>query len=169
MALVQEHPWEGRKLQVGDELYPGLPVILVPDLDSLHVVAALFDVDDGEIRGGETARCIADVHPGEVLDCRVREVAAVARETSWQSSRRAFRVIVDLPDRAAARRRLLPGMSMRVEAVVERRERARLVPRAALVFERESAALRTASGELEPVRVEACNAGDCVLGDGSAR
>ncbi len=165
LALVQEHPWEGRKLQTGDAIYPGLPVILIPDLDSLDVVAMLFDVDDGEIDAGRR-RASASRTPARSspFACRVRDVAAVARELPGLSTRRVFRVLLDFEDRELARARLRPGMSMRVEVVAERRERARLVPR---VRARGSKAIRRAcacrTATLEPVRLGPCNASDCVL------
>jgi len=163
LALVGEHPWEGRKLQIGDSLFPGWPVIQIPDLDSLDVTALLFDVDDGEIRAGAAARCIADAAPAEPFACRVRDVSAVARELPGSSTRRAFRVLLDLEDRARVRERLRPGMSMRVEVVSERREHARLARRAALVPAEDGLRLRRPDGGLDPVRLGPCNATDCVL------
>lgn len=163
LALVGEHPWEGRKLQIGDSLFPGWPVIQIPDLDSLDVTALLFDVDDGEIRAGAGARCIADAAPAEPFACRVRDVSAVARELPGASSRRAFRVLLDLEDRVLVRERLRPGMSMRVEVVAERRENARLARRDALVPGVDGVRLRRPDGGLDPVRLGPCNATDCVL------
>lgn len=163
LALVGEHPWEGRKLQIGDSVFPGWPVIQIPDLDSLDVAALLFDVDDGEIRAGAGARCIADAAPTEPFACRVRDVSAVARELPGSSTRRAFRVLLDLDDRALVRERLRPGMSMRVEVVAERRENARLARRDALVPGADGVRLRRSDGGLDPVRLGPCNASDCVL------
>lgn len=167
LALVQDQPWEGRRIQNGDSLYPGLPVIVIPDLDSLYLVATLYDVDDGAIHAGDSARCFADAHPAEPFPCRVREVAAVARELSSQTTRRAFRVELDFADRAAARERLRPGMSMRAEIVAERRASARLAPRARLVVAPDAVRLRLPSGALEAIRLGPCNATDCVVEDGA--
>ncbi len=168
IALVQEHPWEGRKLQTGDTVFPGLALIQIPDLDSLYVAATLFDVDDGEIDAGDPARCLADAFPAEPFPCRVREVAAVARELSAQSTRRAFRVVVDFDDRGRARARLRPGASMRVEVVAERREGVTLVSRSELRQRRGVVDPRSRVGELDPGSLGPCNASDCVVATGGA-
>ena len=168
LALVQDQPWEGRPIQNGDALYPGLPVIVIPDLDSLYVVASLYDVDDGAIHPGDPAQCFADAQPAQFFPCRVRDVAAAARELSAQTTRRAFRVVLDFDDRAAVRARLRPGMSVRAEVVAERRARARLVPRALLVVDGGTVRLREAHGLSEPVRLGPCNATDCVLEEAGA-
>ncbi len=94
---------------------------------------------------------------------RVRDVSAVARELPGASSRRAFRVLLDLEDRVLVRERLRPGMSMRVEVVAERRENARLARRDALVPGVDGVRLRRPDGGLDPVRLGPCNATDCVL------
>ncbi|MFN7941013.1 MAG: HlyD family efflux transporter periplasmic adaptor subunit [Thermoanaerobaculia bacterium] len=169
LALIQDHPWEGRKLQNGDSIFPGWAVVAIPDLDSLQVQAALYDVDDGEIHAGDEARCLADAYPEEIFPCHVREVAAVAREISGMSTRRVFRVLVSFDDRERARARLRPGMSMRAEVIAERRPGARTVARAALLFDRDAVRWRSPAGALESVKLGPCNATDCVLEGPAAR
>ncbi|MEO8504539.1 MAG: hypothetical protein ABI609_11625 [Acidobacteriota bacterium] len=167
IALVQDIPWEGRRIQNGDALVPGLTVVAMPDLDSLFVVGSLYDVDQGAMHAGDPAQCIADTYPAEPFPCRVRDVAAVAHELSPQTTRRAFRVALDFTDPVAARARLRPGMSIRAEVIVEHRDHARLVPRQLLSLDGRTTRLRLPSGAFEVVRLGPCNAGECVLLEGS--
>ncbi len=166
IAVVQDIPWQGRKVQIGDSVGSGWPLVQLPDLDSLILVGTLFDVDDGAIHVGDPARCVADAHPGQELPCRVRSVAAVARQLGSQSMRRYFPVLLDFEDREAARRALLPGMSVRAEVIAETREHALLVSRADLVFESGAVRRRDPSGELRPLAIGPCNVTECVVEDG---
>jgi|CXWL01.1.fsa_nt_gi HlyD family secretion protein len=164
LALVQDHGWERRRLRTGDTVYPGMPLIVIPELDSLEVEASLFDVDDGAVRVGDPARCLADAYPGEVFACRVTAIAAMARELSPVSARRVFRVHLAFDDPARARERLRPGMSVRAEVMAERREHARLVARVAVDWSGDQPRLPGATA----VVLGPCNAIDCVLEDATS-
>ena len=117
--VVADHPWEGRKLAAGDSVWVGLPIASLPDLASLQVVAALFDVDDGKIAVGQDAFVVLDAYPELTFPAKIVEVAPVARETGPQSLRRAFRVVARL-ERVDARR-MRPGFSVKLIVSGEKR------------------------------------------------
>src|SRR2546430_2355435 len=96
IAVVRDHPWEGRKLQEGDGVWVGFPLAQIPEASSLRVEADLADVDDGKIGAGMPATVVLDAYPGLTFPARIGSVAAVAQESSRQSLRRAFAVIVSL-------------------------------------------------------------------------
>jgi len=98
----------------------------------------------------------------------VREVAAVARELSALSTRRAFQVVVDFDDRGRARARLRPGASMRVEVVAERLEGVTLVSRSELRRRGGAGDPRSRVGEIDARSLGPCNASDCVVATGDA-
>jgi len=155
--LAAEHPWEGRKIQEGDSVWSGMTVGVLPDLGSMIVDADLSDVDDGRIAPGLRASCTLDAYPAERFGCRVVEIAPVARERSSGSLRRYFpvRVALDRLDR-----RMLPGMSVRVE-VLGPAARGLVVPRAALDLGRARALL--ADGGTVAVRLGPCTAAECIV------
>jgi hypothetical protein len=65
VVAVAEHPWEGRRLHVGDSVQPGWPVLILPDTSQgLEVRAELSDVDDGKVAVGQDAGCVLDAYPG---------------------------------------------------------------------------------------------------------
>ena len=165
LFLVGQHPWQGRQLQVGDMVWPGVRVAEVPDLSTLYVTARLPDVDDGRITPGMTAVCVLDAWPQEHRPCRVREIAPLAEEESNRSLRRFVRVLVDLDEIDA--RRMRPGMSVRVEVLAARAAGVLLAPRAALALGAGEARARLPEG-LRAVRVGACNAQDCIVETGLA-
>lgn len=162
MVLAGAHPWEGRKLQEGDEIWSGMTVAILPDLGSMMVEARLSDVDDGRIAPGLEAVCTLDAYPAERFPCRVGEIAPVAREESNNSLRRYF------PVRLALGRidpRMRPGMSVRVE-VLGPQIRGLLVPRAALDLSREPARVVLADGAAKDVRLGPCSAAECLVEGG---
>jgi len=162
--LVGDHPWQNRKLQVGDSVWVGLTVATIPDLASLIVEAHLPDVDDGSVAPGMAAVVTLDAYPETSFGGTVREVAPVAQDEGSESLRRFFRTVVELDETDP--QRMIPGMSARVEVICERREDVVLVPRAALEMDGEAgfagATVRLAGGGTETVRLGPCNELECV-------
>lgn len=166
IALVNDHPWEGRKLQVGDTVWVGYPVMRIPDLGEMRVDASLADVDDGAVSVGDPAICTLDAYPDRTFPGTVTEIAPVAQETSRNALRRAFRVTVALARTEPAVMR--PGMSVKVEVQTERCDDALLAPRAGLDLSREPPRARLAGGGTHEVRLGACSAQECVVVSGLA-
>ncbi len=159
MVLAGTHPWEGRKLQEGDDVWSGMTVAILPDLGSMVVEARLSDVDDGRIAPGLEAVCTLDAYPAERFPCRVGEIAPVAREESNNSLRRYFPVRLSL---GRVDPRMRPGMSVRVE-VLGPEIQGLVVTRAALDLSREPARVRLADGAAKEVRLGPCGAVECVV------
>jgi multidrug efflux pump subunit AcrA (membrane-fusion protein) len=118
--LRGDHPWHGRKIQVGDNAWVGLTLATLPDLSSLVVEARLPDVDDGDVAPGMEAVVTLDAYPDETFRGTVREIAPVAQEEEGTSTRRFFKTLIELADlEPQFRERLIPGMSARVEVIAE--------------------------------------------------
>jgi|CXWL01.1.fsa_nt_gi multidrug efflux pump subunit AcrA (membrane-fusion protein) len=161
--VVGNHPWEGRKIQVGDNVFVGLTVGTVPNLSSVVVEARLPDVDDGTVAPGMAARVVLDAYPERVFPGRVREVTGIAQELATEATRRFFKVVVALDE--ADPERMIPGMSARVEVLAEARPDALLVSRSALRRSPEGIFVRLAEGE-RPVTLGPCSELDCVVESG---
>jgi HlyD family secretion protein len=180
LVVIRDSPWEGRKLQVGDGVFVGMAIALIPEPSSLRIEAALPDVDDGRVRPGMPVRIVLDAYPSTTYTGRVTEISAVAQESARASMRRAFRVLIALDKIEPARMR--PGLSARVIIRREERAKALLVPRAAIDFGRTLSAptgigdgrgaqrvpvkARLANGTLADVTLGPCNAQECVVIDG---
>ncbi len=159
VVVIPEHPWEGRKIAVGDTLFVGYPVVEIAGLDGLFVRAALPDAHDGRVTPGMPAVCVPDMHPELELHGSVRSVTAVARAPERDSLRRVFDVIVSLDD--PPKDVLRPGMQVRVEVETVRRPDVLMVPRAALSWEGDSPRVRLADGETREVELGPCSAEAC--------
>ncbi len=166
VAVVADHPWEERKIQVGDTLWIGLTVLEIPDLDRMRVLARLPDVDDGRLPTGTPVRCVLDAHPELELGGLVREIAPMATEERGDSLRRFFEVDVEL-DRSDPER-MRPGMSVRVEAPLPAAGESVLVPRGALDLASEPPRARLAGGGWSEVDVGDCSNLECTVLSGLA-
>jgi multidrug efflux pump subunit AcrA (membrane-fusion protein) len=164
IIVVKDIPWEGRKLQAGDAVWVGFPLAVIPEMSSLQVAASLPDVDDGRIAVGMPAVVTLDGYPNMTFPGRVDSISAVAQESSRQSLRRAFKVVVKLSRIDAARMR--PGLSARVTIRREQRPDALIAPRAALDLSGPKPRLLLGGGERVDVTLGSCNAQECVVTHG---
>lgn len=164
MVIVGSHPFEGRKYQVGDSVWPGMAVATLPDLSSMMVQANLSDVDDGRIRPGMQVVCTLDAYPDTPYHGRVVDVSPVARESQRNPLLHYFpvRIALDKVDT----RRMRPGMSVRVEVMGEETKDALLVPRAAVDFAAKEPRVLLAAGGSAPVKLGPCSADTCVVESG---
>jgi HlyD family secretion protein len=113
------HPWFQRKVQSGDNVWVNFALMRLPDLSTLEVRARLSDVDDGQVQPGMRVMTYLDAYPELGFPGAVQSMSPIARELWEQSLRRSFAVTVSLDQADAAR--MLPGMSVRVEALSEAR------------------------------------------------
>jgi hypothetical protein len=167
-VLIGDH-WEGRKLQVTDEVPVGHTLVRLPDLRQMRVKAWLSDVDDGRIEAAMPVEIVIDAYPDRALQGRVLEIAPVAREASERSLRRAFQVSVALDLPAPGRDDALdlrPGMSARVEVIADRRPDVVLVPRAALDLTGPTPTVLLASGATVKVALGPCQVAHCIAVSG---
>jgi multidrug efflux pump subunit AcrA (membrane-fusion protein) len=164
LLIHGSHPWEGRKWQVGDTMFPGMVAAEVPDLTVMAVEALLSDVDDGQIRAGLEARVWLDAFPQRSFAGVVRDVSEVAEARTQGTTRRFFLTRVELAATDPAVMR--PGMSAKVEVLRRRYDNVLLAPREALDLASDPPLLKVRGAEPVPVRVAACDPIACVLESG---
>jgi multidrug efflux pump subunit AcrA (membrane-fusion protein) len=171
IIVIGEHPWEGRKFQIGDSVQPGWTIVSLPDFGSgMEVRAELSDVDDGRVSVGMTGTCTLDAFPDRALPCAVKQLMPVATGQG-RSLRRAFSIVLTLDK--VDQERMRPGMSVKVE-LHRGPESGLVVPRGAIRFARGSKTARVmlASGGAREVELGSCDAQGCIvtkgLGDGEA-
>ena len=171
LIVVEDHPWLGRKIHVGDTVQPGMTVASLPDLaEPMLVHAELSDVDDGRVAVGMAGTCTLDAYPGDPIACTVKELTPVARSKGESSLRRAFVVDLelgrDVEKTDAARMR--PGMSVKVELHPGALPGVIAVPRGAVVAAPPGSAarVRMVAGGLRAVKLGACDAQACAVESG---
>lgn len=160
MFTVGTQPWEQRKLQVGDNVWPGLGVGKLPDLSSMIVEGALSDVDDGRVMAGMRVRCTVDAYADRPLEGSIRQVSPVAHAAD-KSLRRFFALVVELDDADPEIAR--PGLSVKIEVLTRAERDAVIVPRAGLDRSTAPARARLVSGQEVDVEVDFCTAHACAV------
>lgn len=130
---------ERRKVQVGDQVWPNQPLAILPDLSEMVVATRVRETDIHKVAKGQRVVIIPDAYPELKLKGRVHLIGTLAQEEREEAAGRPRRsygkffelsVLVEDSDS-----RLRPGMSARVELLVDQIPKARYVPLEA-VFER---------------------------------
>jgi len=161
ICVTLEHPWDGRKMQPGMTVWVGAPIVTMPEMSTIRVLAALPDVDDGRVAVGQSATITLDGYPGLVFSGKVTGISAVARESRRQSLRRAFDLLVAFDRLDVARMR--PGLSARVIIHRDAKSDALLAPRASLDLADDHPRAVLADGKKIEVKLGSCNAQECVV------
>ena len=165
VVVIDDHPWEGRKFEIGDSVQPGFTIISLPDFSKpMEVFADLNDVDDGRINVGMTGTCTLDAYPTDALPCTVVDLTPVARSKSRKSLRRVFAVRLQLAKSDPARMR--PGMSVKVELHRQPLANVLVVPRGAIAMDGKVGRVRLVGGALREVTLGACDAQRCAIDKG---
>ncbi len=123
---------EKRKVQVGDQVWPNQPLIMLPDLSKMVVETQVRETDIYKVEKNQQVVISVDAYPELELRGEVDYIGTLAQEDEALSAGKYFTVTI-LVDQAD--QRLRPGMSARVELLVEHLASAVYVPLEA-VFER---------------------------------
>jgi len=145
MVIYNDHWMERRKLQVGDSVWGGWPVVRLPDLSEMEVLAQVNEVDGPKLAIGDKAEIKLDSYPDTVIPGRIKEISQTAIKASWMAKAKIFRVTVSL-DRTVTEI-MKPGMSAQVAVVLSESSPQLLVPRSAIRFEGEEANVARIEGE----------------------
>jgi RND family efflux transporter MFP subunit len=126
-VVLLEEKWDGY-WTVGSRPWGSAELMSLPDLSAMEVAAKVHEVDAPKVRKGQRARIELDAYPGRVLTGEVSQVADLA-VAQGDDEIKYLDIEVSLQGEQA---QLLPGMSSRVELVLEEVDDAVWVPREAV-------------------------------------
>ena len=129
LAIRARHLREQRRIQAGDPVRGGRPVMMLPNLDRLEVAAVVYDSELGLLQEGLPAEVVLDAYPSRRFRGRVLQVSEAAKSRSWRSRLKVFEARVSLLETDLAI--MKPGMTARVRIPVPVGERL-TAPREAL-------------------------------------
>lgn len=147
MVIYNEHWQERRKLQVGDMIWSGFPLIFLPDLTEMEVLARVNEVDGPKLTAGKQAQIKIDSFPDSVFTGQVKEISETAVKASWMAKAKVFRVTIGL-DRTATEI-MKPGMSAQVGIIIAETKGQLLAPRAMVKFAGAGATVTRLEGEAQ--------------------
>jgi multidrug resistance efflux pump len=116
-----------RKIQVGDNIFPGMPVVVLPDLSSMQVIGLVYDTELSLLSKG--MRCIfsLDAAPGPTYQGVILSLTSVASRKGFASQQKVFRAVIQ-PDKVDPTV-MKPGMTARVMFGIKLADRATAIPR----------------------------------------
>lgn len=141
----------------------GTALLVIADLESLYVEAAVDEAEIGGVRREQEALIRVDAYPERVFHGAIDRVGALG---TAESNVVTFDVWVDVTDES--RSLLLPGMSADVDIITARHADVLLVPVAAIRSEGPQRYVLLASGERRSVHTGATDGVRVVVTDGLA-
>jgi HlyD family secretion protein len=145
MVIYGDHWMERRKIQVGDMVWGGFPLVRLPDLKEMEVLAQVNEVDGPRLSVGQMAQVRLDSYPDVEITGSVKNIAQTAIKASWMAKAKVFLVVIAL-DRTVSEI-MKPGMSAQVALAINEQPELLLVPRSAVQFEGASAQVMRHEGE----------------------
>src|SRR5262247_3377993 len=144
MALYNDHWNERRKLQIGDVVWGGWPVVRLPDLTEMEVLAQVNEVDGPRLSIGAKAEVKLDSYPDKVITGAIKEISQTAIKASWMAKAKIFRVTISLDQ--TVMEIMKPGMSAQVSIIISETQPNLLVPRSTVKFDGERALVTRIEG-----------------------
>jgi len=145
MVIYGDHWMERRKIQVGDMVWGGFPLVRLPDLKEMEVLAQVNEVDGPRLSIGQKALVRLDSYPDTEITGSVKNIAQTAIKASWMAKAKVFLVVIAL-DRTVTEI-MKPGMSAQVSLAINEQPALLLVPRSSVQFEGGSAQVMRLEGD----------------------
>ena len=126
--LIYADTWGGdRKVQVGDQIHEGRPVVKLPDLSSMQVVGYVYDTEYRLLSRGTRGTITLDAIPDFKIDGQIISLSNVGVRKGYFSEKKIFQAIIK-PDKVDTEM-MKPGMTARVTFPVVIAKEATAVPR----------------------------------------
>lgn len=154
IVIYADHIFEPRKVQVGDVVWSGFPVVNLPDLTELELLAKVNEVDGPRLSIGQTAQVFLDSYPDIKINGKIKDISQTAAKagTSRSDTTKIFKVVVSLEKTLTDI--MKPGMSAQVEVNFAENTPQILVPRFAVEFHNKQAqVLKQVGEELQPIAI----------------
>ena len=149
--LIYQRDWRGDITKVGDTVWPGEPLALIPDLATMEAKVFVLEADAGGLAKGLEASVVVEAHPGRAYPATIKKVDTLAkRRTGWipvQYFGTTLSLATD-PDV------MKPGQRVRATLRLDAKPDALSVPRNA-VFEKDGKKIvyKRSGGTFAPVEV----------------
>jgi len=156
LVLCNENWQSGRRFQKGDTIWDGFPLVSLPDLSEVQVLAYVHNQDYPRLRQGARAEVVLDSIPGRTFPAVVAILPQAATSYRPRSELKVFRVYFDVLEKDTST--FKPGMTARVRVPVETGA-GLLVPRRAIeAGNKDQASVLTKAGNRRvPVKILQAN------------
>ena len=131
------------EIQEGEEARPGMPIMQVVDPQAMLVRVKVNQADVHALRAGLPAQISLDAYPDLHFTGRVEQVAPVGTTSMLTNRVRNFVAIVSIQ---GSHPKLLPDLSAAVDVELERKDNVIVVPRDAVLRDKDTSAVKVVDG-----------------------
>jgi hypothetical protein len=132
------------EIQEGEEARPGMPIMQVVDPAAMQVRVKVNQADVHILQIGQPARITLDAYPELQFYGRVEQVTPVGTTSMLTTRVRNFVAIVSIQ---GSHPKLLPDLSAALDVELERKNNVIVVPRDAIVREKDTFTVRVLDGD----------------------
>jgi HlyD family secretion protein len=144
-------PGQQVEIQEGEEARPGMPIMQVVDPAAMLVRVKVNQADVHLLQAGQPARISLDAYPELQFQGRVEHVAPVGTTSMLTPRVRNFVATVSIQ---GSHPKLMPDLSAAVDVELERKDNVIVVPRDAIVRDKDGLTVRVLDGNrVRPVTV----------------
>jgi len=111
--IYAKHPWEDRKIQIGDEIFTSATVASIPDINSLEIKAWANEGVVESLNTGQRVDIYLDAYPDKHLYGKIIDISKSAGEKKQWGKSHYFMVIISLD--SLDLKVMKPGMSVKCE------------------------------------------------------
>jgi HlyD family secretion protein len=154
--VVYEFNWQtGKKTSIGDNPWPGMSLLSLPDLSKIQVLTSVNEVDVSKVKTGQSVKIKLDAFPDRNFTGKVSSVATIGKSKDQSSGVKVFEVLIDIDGVDPI---LKPGMTTSNEIITETVNDVVYVPLES-VFEKDNKTIvyRLISSNPTPVEVKIGN------------
>jgi len=145
--VVMRMVWRGGgqvEIQEGEEARPGMPIMQVVDPSAMQVRVKVNQADVHTLKVGQPAQVSLDAYPELHFTGRVEQVTPVGTTSMLTTRVRNFVAIVSI---VGNHPKLMPDLSAAVDVELERKDNVVVIPRDAIVREKDAFSVRVMDGE----------------------
>ncbi len=121
IAIISKSWSSGNKFQIGDQCWPGFPLIQLPDLSTLRANVKINEVDISKITKGLKVEIKPDAFSDSVFSGEVVSVANLAVNKDSKSKIKVFPVEIKINE---TNEKLLPGLNVSCRIILGKIENA---------------------------------------------
>lgn len=116
-----------RKVQVGDTLFPGMPVLTLPDLGSMQVIGQVYDTELRFLTSGMACKISLDAIPGKSWEAKIQSLTSVGSRKGFASQHKVFSAVIQ--PSTIDLEVMKPGMTARIEVPITLASNILAIPR----------------------------------------
>ncbi len=131
--IVYENNWStGRKIAKGDQPWPGMPLISLPDLSAMQTEVSVNEMDISKVTKGQAVLVIPDAFPDKTFHGTISSVSQIGRQKGQGSNVKVFDIVIDIKETDDV---LKPGITTTNKIVVDRLKNVLSIPIISVVEE----------------------------------